>query len=69
MLFRKKIERQCAYCSHSTRVNDEQIHCRKKGMKNPEDHCIFFTYDPTKRVPSKAKAVDFEKYKEYDYSL
>jgi hypothetical protein len=69
MLFRKKIERQCIYCSHSTRLNDEQLHCPKKGIKKPEDHCMFFTYDPTKRVPTKAKAVDFEKYEEYDYSL
>ena len=69
MLFRKKIEPQCAYCTHSTPLNDEQIHCPKKGVKDAADRCIFFTYDPLKRTPSKAKAVDFSKYEEYDYSL
>lgn len=69
MLFRKKIQRQCAYCAHSTPLNEEQIHCPKKGVREPDDRCIFFSYDPTKRIPAKAKAVDFAKYEEYDYSL
>lgn len=69
MLFRKKIECCCAYCAHSTPLNEEQIHCRKKGVKDLDSKCLFFTYDPTKRIPKKAKAVDFAKYEEYDYSL
>ena len=69
MLFRKKIQRQCAYCSHSTPINEDQIHCTKKGVKNCDDRCFFFSYDPTKRTPKKAKAMDFSKYEEYDYSL
>ena len=69
MLFSKKIERSCAYCAHSTALNAEQIHCRKKGIRDACSKCIFFSYDPTKRVPKKAKAVDFAKYEEYDYSL
>ena len=69
MLFRKKIEPRCAYCTHSTPLNEDEIHCSRKGVKHPEEHCMFFTYDPTKRIPSKAKAVDFTKYEEYDYSL
>ena len=69
MLFRKNIQRQCAYCAHATVLNEDQIHCPKKGVKDPTDKCIFFTYDPTKRNPAKAKAVDFSKYEDYDYSL
>ncbi len=69
MLFRKKIQPQCAYCSHATQLNEDQIHCPKKGIKAPEDHCLSFSYDPMKRVPCKTKAVDFSKYEEYDYSL
>ena len=69
MLFRKRIERRCEYCAHSTCLNEEQIHCSKKGIRSPEDKCLLFSYDPTKRVPKKAKAVDFAKYEEYDYSL
>lgn len=69
MLFRKKIEGQCAYCVHSTPLNEEQIHCQIKGVKDCTDKCLFFSYDPTKRIPAKSKAVDFAKYEEYDYSL
>lgn len=69
MLFRKKIERQCAYCAYSTKLNEDQIHCPKKGVKECTDHCFLFSYDPMKRVPAKSKAVDFTKYEEYDFSL
>ena len=69
MLFRKKIQPRCAYCTHSTAMDDQQVKCRKKGVKDADDKCIFFRYDPTKRIPAKAKAVDFAKYEEYDYSL
>lgn len=69
MLFRKRIQRQCAYCVHGTHADESQVHCAKKGLKNSDDHCIFFVYDPTKRIPKKAKTVDFSKYEEYDYSL
>lgn len=69
MLFRKKIERSCAYCVYGTRLEDEQILCAKKGMKSTFDQCRKFQYDPTKRIPVKAKALDFSKYEEQDFSL
>lgn len=69
MLFRKNMERRCAYCEYGTLLQDEKVCCKRKGVKDAQDSCIFFTYDPTKRVPKKAKAVDFAKYEEYDYSL
>ena len=41
----------------------------KKGIC-PIDHaCRKFKYDPCKRIPAKAKALDFAKYDEHDYSL
>lgn len=69
MLFRKKIERSCAYCVYGTKVDEDTILCSKKGMKTPEDKCRKFKYDPLKRIPSKAKALDFTKYDEQDFSL
>lgn len=69
MLFRKKMEKSCAYCKHGTRMDDEQILCAKKGMVHSGDKCIKFSYDPCKRVPVKAKALDFRKYDEEDFSL
>ena len=69
MLFRKKIERSCAYCVHGTKLDDEQILCAKKGICLIDHACRKFKYDPCKRIPAKAKALDFTKYDEHDYSL
>ena len=68
-LFRKKIERRCEYCAKGTQLDEENILCSKKGIRSADSKCRKFTYDPTKRIPSKQKALDFEKYKQYDYSL
>jgi len=69
MLFRKKIEKSCSYCTMGARMNDEQILCIKKGVVPADGKCRKFCYDPCKRVPVKAKALDFEKYDQEDYSL
>lgn len=69
MLFRKKIERACAYCVHGTKLDDGQILCAKKGLKLEDEKCRRFKYDPTKRIPAKQKALDFSKYNEEDFSL
>lgn len=69
MLFRKKMERSCAYCTHGTHLEDGKILCTKKGMKTEEEKCFRFRYDPCKRIPARAKALDFSRYKDADYSL
>ncbi len=69
MLFRKKIERACIYCQFGTALDDNQILCSKKGLRSCENPCRKFRYDPCKRIPPKAKALDFSKYDEEDYSL
>ena len=69
MLFRKKIQKSCAYCTYGTKLNDEQVLCIKKGVVSIEGKCRKFTYDPCKRIPAKPKALDFEKYNEEDFSL
>ena len=69
MLFRKKIEKSCSYCQHSTALEDDQYLCTKKGICSADQKCLHFTYDPCKRIPSKAKALDFSKYDQEDYSL
>lgn len=69
MLFRKKIERSCAYCAHAACLNEEEILCSRKGIRTPEDHCFSFRYEPTRRIPKKAKAMDFSKYDKEDFSL
>ena len=69
MLFRKKIERACVYCQRGTLLDSELVLCTKKGMRNPDDKCWCFQYDPCKRIPKKAKALDFSKYDAEDFSL
>ena len=69
MLFRKKIERACVYCARSAKLDDEQVLCSKKGIQPVDFQCFWFRYDPYKRIPKKAKALDFSKYDEEDYSL
>lgn len=69
MLFRKKMEKACAYCQQGVALCDGQVLCVKKGVKAPEDSCWRFRYDPFKRVPVKAKALDFARYDNDDFSL
>ena len=69
MLFRKKIERSCAYCLYGARLEDELILCSRKGIKSTDQKCWRFKYDPCKRIPLKAKAIDFSKNDNEDFSL
>ena len=69
MLFRKKIKRSCVYCIHGTKISEEQILCIKHGAVSVHYACRKFKYDPCKRIPVRAKALDFGKYDQEDFSL
>lgn len=69
MLFRKKIPRSCAYCTHGVCLEEDQVLCAKKGLRTLEDSCRKFRYDPCKRIPGKMKAPDFSKFRGEDFSL
>ena len=69
MLFRKKIDKRCSYCIHSTAVDEDHVLCTKKGLRPFDGKCRKFQYDPTKRIPGRAKAPDFQKYDQQDFSL
>ncbi len=69
MLFRKKITPSCSYCLHGTALEADQFLCSKKGFVSDTEKCRKFQYEPTKRVPPKAKALDFSKYENEDFSL
>lgn len=69
MLFWKKIDHACAYCVHGAKLEEDQVLCAKKGLKSAGDKCFRFKYDPLKRVPKKAKALDFSRYGDEDYTL
>ena len=69
MLFRKKIERSCSYCAFGVRLDDETVLCSRKGLRSILGKCRKFRYDPTKRIPAKPKALDFQQYNEEDFTL
>lgn len=69
MLFRKGIEKSCTYCQFGTMPEEGVVLCSKRGMLSPYRKCRKFRYDPTKRVPPKPRALDFEKYDQEDFSL
>ena len=69
MLFRKKIERVCSHCVHGTTLEDGMVLCVKKGIREAGSKCCRFRYDPLKRIPVKAKALDLSRYAEDDFSL
>ena len=68
MLFKKKIARSCDYCLYGTKLEGQQVLCAKKGVVTCEK-CRKFCYDPTKRVPLKAKAPDLDQYEQSDFIL
>ena len=41
----------------------------KKGVRPSYSSCRKFKYDPFKRIPPRAKTLDFSKYDEEDFSL
>jgi len=69
MLFRKKINHSCAYCQRGTAMENDQILCSKRGVVSVFYSCRKFRYDPCKRIPSKMKPIDLQKYDDVDFSL
>ncbi len=69
MLFRKRIPRSCQYCVFSAELDKEQLLCTKRGVVPADHQCRKFRYSPCKRIPVKAKALDFKKYENDDFSL
>ena len=69
MLFRKKIARQCVYCKYAAKANAQQMVCVKKGLVPATGACGRFCYDPLKRVPPRPAPLDFDRWKEEDFTL
>ncbi|HIY16824.1 MAG TPA: hypothetical protein H9839_05765 [Candidatus Intestinimonas stercorigallinarum] len=69
MLFEKKIEPRCAYCTRCAPLDEETVMCLKKGVMSAADHCRAFRYDPLKRVPPRPNAPDFSRLREEDFVL
>lgn len=53
-LYRKDIEKNCAYCQFSSDIKDQtHTFCRKKGSVLKSDCCRKYKYSPLKRIPPK----------------
>ena len=53
IMFSKDIEKICAYCEYGTKLHNNHILCKKKGIVSENSKCRKFLYDPTKRIPKK----------------
>lgn len=69
MLFSKKIEPNCLYCRHGSKISDEEVICIKKGVHSSGAHCRQFKYDPLKRQPSRPINLKTSNLSEEDFKL
>lgn len=69
MLFRRNIERYCAYCQFSGKIDDESVVCQFCGVVSAAHHCRRFRYDPLRRVPPKRAQGAKPEENEADFSL
>ena len=69
MLFRKNIEKRCAYCAKGTQINEREVACPKKGVVAVEYHCMRFEYDPFKRVPPRPIKLETGKLTAEDFQI
>lgn len=69
MLFQKKIEPRCTYCTKGAPLEDGQILCAKKGVVSPAGSCSGFRYDPLKRIPPRPAVLDTSRLKDEDFRL
>lgn len=69
MLFRKDIEKSCAYCTHSAKIDEDTLLCCKHGFVASYHRCRRFKYDPLRRIPAKMNVQDFTKFKDEDFLL
>lgn len=68
-LFRKDLEKRCAYCVHGSRINDMQVACQRKGVVDAAGCCFRFSYDPLRRVPPRPPELNTRQYNEDDFKL
>lgn len=68
-LFRKNIEKRCAYCARGCRINSDQVACRHKGIVDAGGRCFHFSYDPLRRIPPRPAALKTGQYSNEDFQI
>ena len=69
MLFNKKIDPCCSYCSTGTRISETEVACLKRGIVSAAGQCRKFKYDPLKRRPPDPAAPVSGKFTGEDFSI
>jgi len=69
MLFDRKIEPGCAYCSFSAALGADEIACVKRGIMNGYGSCGGFRYEPTKRMPRSLPDLKIRGLSEEDFVI
>lgn len=69
MLFHKKQPKSCEYCTFGTTLQDGLTLCSKRGIRQLDEPCRSFKYDPCKRIPPKNITLDLSQYNKEDFSL
>ena len=67
-LFRKDIEKHCAYCKSGSVINEGQVICSRRGVVDSFRRVLFRSYDPLKRVPPRPATLR-DQYTSEDFSL
>ena len=68
-LFRKDIEKRCAYCAHGVTISETEVACERKGIVEAAGHCFRFAYDPLHRVPARPAPMPGSKFSPEDFAL
>ena len=69
MLFRKKIEKACAYCLSACILDEENAVCKKHGVVDLWGKCSAFKYDPLKREPEAFTGELCSDFSEEDFEI
>ncbi len=69
LLFNKKIEPSCSYCTFGGRISPDEVICIKKGIVSSAGKCRKFKYDPLKREPPVHLKLKTDELSEEDFSL
>ncbi len=68
-LFRKNMEKRCAYCAHGSVLNEREVACPYRGIMDAANQCRRFAYDPLKRIPPRPAAYKKKAYSAEDFKL
>ena len=62
MIFRRKIQKSCSYCTYGTKIAEDTVLCMKRGFMPIYKHCRKFEYDPRPHGrTSPEKVIDKQK--------